>query len=87
MAVIFCLHGVLGFPRVRHRTRKETLEAHLLEVKNLGLQATQRVVDSADPLQAMIDLSFNFPEIAPALSHTTVDDLTRSAVMEKISRC
>ena len=65
---------------------KETPEAHLLEVKNLGLQATQRVVDSADPLQAMIDLSFNFPEIAPALSHTTVDDLTRSAVMENTQK-
>jgi len=40
----------------------------LWDINNLGLQATQYIAHAEDPLQALVDLSQNFPSLANALS-------------------
>ena len=52
----------------------------------MGLQATQRVVRSDDPLQTMIDLSFDFPAIAAELSAVRVDEATAAAAAENAQK-
>ena len=50
-------------------------ELKLRQIRDLGsLQATQRVARSDDPLQTMMDLSFDFPAIAAELSAVRVDE-------------
>ena len=57
-------------------------ELKLKQIRDLGLQATQRVVRSDDPLQTMMDLSFDFPAIAAELSAVRVDEATSAAAAE-----
>ena len=40
----------------------------LWDIKDLGLQATQRIALSADPLTELVELSQNFPSLANPLS-------------------
>ena len=61
-------------------------ELKLSSIKNLGLQAVRRIVTSKDPLQEMIDVSFDFPEIASELSNIKIDEATKNAVMENFPK-
>ena len=61
-------------------------ELKLSSIKNLGLQAVRRIVTSKDPLQEMIDVSFDFPEIASELSNVKIDEATKNAVMENFPK-
>ena len=59
-------------------SREETLK--VWDIKELGLQATQRVVDADDPLQMMVDVTQNFPSLAASLSRMELDPRTREEV-------
>jgi UDP-glucose:glycoprotein glucosyltransferase len=61
-------------------------ELKLKQIRDLGLQATQRVVRSDDPLQTMMDLSFDFPAIAAELSAVRVDEATAAAAAENAQK-
>ena len=41
-------------------------------MKDLGIQASQRISQSSDPLQSLADISQNFPNLASVLSRTEV---------------
>jgi UDP-glucose:glycoprotein glucosyltransferase len=38
------------------------------DLKDLGLQATQRIASGAEPLRLLVDISHNFPSLASSLS-------------------
>lgn len=38
------------------------------DLKDLGLQASQRIVQASDPLRLLTDISQNFPTLAASLS-------------------
>jgi len=61
-------------------------ELKLRQIRDLGLQATQRVARSDDPLQTMMDLSFDFPAIAAELSAVRVDEATAAAAAENAQK-
>jgi len=42
------------------------------DLKDLGLQATQRIASGADPLRLLMDISQNFPSLASSLSRMQV---------------
>ena len=48
------------------------------EVKDLGLQATQRINGASDPLAALTRTAQNFPNLANALSRVAVSPGLRS---------
>lgn len=55
----------------------------LWDIKDLGLQATQRISLSDDPLRALVELSQNFPSLANSLSRmklnsTIVNEVTKN---------
>ena len=41
-------------------------------MKDLGIQASQRIAQASDPLQSLADISQNFPNLASVLSRTEV---------------
>ena len=52
------------------------LLCHLLQVwdlKDLGLQASQRIAQASDPLRLLTDISQNFPTLAASLSRLPVN--------------
>ena len=61
-------------------------ELKLRQIRDLGLQATQRVARSDDPLQTMMELSFDFPAIAAELSAVRVDEATAAAAAENAQK-
>lgn len=50
------------------------------EMKDLGIQATQRIAASADPLRHLADLAGNFPSLATSLSKLKVNESVREEV-------
>lgn len=50
------------------------------EMKDLGLQASQRILQAADPLSLMVEISQNFPVLASSLSRLHVDPDLRERV-------
>ncbi|KAF5843740.1 hypothetical protein DUNSADRAFT_8256 [Dunaliella salina] len=50
------------------------------ELKDIGLQATQRITQAADPLRLLADISQNFPSLVSSLSRQKVNSTLRSAV-------
>mmetsp|Transcript_15299 Transcript_15299/g.41363 ORF Transcript_15299/g.41363 Transcript_15299/m.41363 type:complete len:1550 (+) Transcript_15299:445-5094(+) len=50
------------------------------ELKDIGLQATQRITQAADPLRLLADISQNFPSLVSSLSRQKVNSSLRSAV-------
>ena len=51
------------------------------DLKNLGLQAAQRIAKSSDPLRSLADLSQNFPNLVSSLSKSKVDDFVKQEVV------
>ena len=47
-------------------------------MKDFGLQATQRIVASSNPLKALTEMAQNFPNLAAALSRVAVPDMLRA---------
>ena len=47
-------------------------------MKDFGLQATQRITASSDPLRALTEMAQNFPNLAAALSRVAVPDALRN---------
>ena len=43
------------------------------DIKDLGIQAAQRIALSDDPIKALVDLSQNFPSLADSLSRMKID--------------
>lgn len=50
------------------------------DLKDLGLQAAQRILGAADPLRLLTEISQNFPGFAESLSKSAVDDGLRAEV-------
>jgi len=50
------------------------------DLKDLGLQAAQRIAKAADPLRLLTEISQNFPTLAESLSKLRVDDALRIEV-------
>jgi len=50
------------------------------DLKDLGLQATQRIAQASDPLKSLADISQNFPNLASVLSRSKVDDTLRAEI-------
>ncbi|CAI7832218.1 unnamed protein product [Closterium sp. NIES-53] len=57
-------------------------EYNVWELKDLGIQATQRIVGGAEPLRLMQDINQNFPKIMASLAKTKVDSGVEEAVQE-----
>ncbi|CAI5474862.1 unnamed protein product [Closterium sp. Yama58-4] len=57
-------------------------EYNVWELKDLGIQATQRIVGGAEPLRLMQDINQNFPKIMASLAKTKVDSTVEEAVQE-----
>lgn len=49
------------------------------DLKDLGLQATQRIAAASDPLHLLREVSQNFPMLVEAMSRARVDDSLRAA--------
>jgi UDP-glucose:glycoprotein glucosyltransferase len=56
------------------------------DIKDLGLQATQRIVSSRDPLREMVDVSQNFPSLAGSLSRLKLDPEVRAEAAQNAER-
>ena len=50
------------------------------DIKDLGLQAAQRIALAGDPLQMMVDISQNFPSLASSLSRMELNQQVSSEV-------
>ncbi|GFH33684.1 uncharacterized protein HaLaN_33090, partial [Haematococcus lacustris] len=50
------------------------------DLKDMGLQATQRIMQAADPLALLAELSQNFPSLVSSLSRQKVNESLRAAV-------
>ncbi|KAJ9516758.1 hypothetical protein QJQ45_027182 [Haematococcus lacustris] len=50
------------------------------DLKDMGLQATQRIMQAADPLALLTELSQNFPSLVSSLSRQKVNESLRAAV-------
>lgn len=50
------------------------------DLKDLGLQAVQRIFQASDPLRSLTDISQNFPNFAALLSRSKVDSGLRAEV-------
>lgn len=48
------------------------------DLKDLGLQAAQRICSASDPLRSLSDISQNFPNLAAVLSRTAVSKELRA---------
>jgi UDP-glucose:glycoprotein glucosyltransferase len=46
--------------------------AQVWNMKDLGVQAAQRVLAASDPLRALTEIAQNFPNVAAALSRVAV---------------
>ncbi|CAI5520739.1 unnamed protein product [Closterium sp. Naga37s-1] len=57
-------------------------EYNVWELKDLGIQATQRIVGGAEPLRLMQDINQNFPKIMASLAKTKVNSGVEEAVQE-----
>ena len=51
------------------------------DLKDLGLQATQRIAKASDALRSLGDISQNFPNLAATLSRSTVDKAVRTELL------
>lgn len=74
---------------VDSRRYPQRLHVELLQVwdlKDLGMQASQRILDSADPLRLLAELAGNFPSHAGPLSRLEVaaDKRTEWAMNRRI---
>ena len=58
--------------------RRACLCWQVWDLKDLGLQATQRIVNAADPLRMLIEVSQNFPSLAGSLSRIAIPDDVRA---------
>ena len=59
---------------------KDEATLKVWDIKDLGLQATQRIALASDPLQMMVDISQNFPSLASSLSRMELDKQVREEV-------
>ncbi|CAD7699991.1 unnamed protein product [Ostreobium quekettii] len=50
------------------------------DMKDLGLQASQRILQASDPLKLLTEISQNFPMLASSLSRLSVDTKLRQSV-------
>ena len=50
------------------------------DLKDLGLQAAQRIVGAADPLRLLTEVAQNFPSLAEPLSKLAVDSDLRDEI-------
>ncbi|KAJ4784375.1 UDP-glucose:glycoprotein glucosyltransferase 1 [Rhynchospora pubera] len=57
----------------------DTLE--VWELKDLGHQTTQRIVQASDPLQSMQDINQNFPSIVSSLSRMKLDSSIQDEIL------
>ncbi|XP_078173674.1 EMS-MUTAGENIZED BRI1 SUPPRESSOR 1 [Carex rostrata] len=57
----------------------DTLE--VWELKDLGHQTTQRIVQASDPLQSMEDINQNFPSIVSSLSRMKLDGSIQDEIL------
>ncbi|XP_066332805.1 UDP-glucose:glycoprotein glucosyltransferase-like isoform X1 [Miscanthus floridulus] len=60
-------------------TVSDTLE--VWELKDLGHQTAQRIVQASDPLQSMQEISQNFPSIVSSLSRMKLDDSIKDEII------
>ncbi|XP_012568016.1 UDP-glucose:glycoprotein glucosyltransferase [Cicer arietinum] len=60
-------------------TVSDTLD--VWELKDLGHQTVQRIVQASDPLQSMQDINQNFPSIVSYLSRMKLDDSVRDEII------
>lgn len=52
------------------------------DLKDLGVQAAQRIGQAADPLRSLVGVSQNFPNLAGALSRTKLDKAVRKELRQ-----
>ena len=50
------------------------------DLKDLGLQAVQRIVKAADPLRMLVEVSQNFPSLAGSLSRIAIPEDVRAEI-------
>ncbi|OQU85915.1 hypothetical protein SORBI_3004G337800 [Sorghum bicolor] len=60
-------------------TVSDTLE--VWELKDLGHQTAQRIVQASDPLQSMQEINQNFPSIVSSLSRMKLDDSIKDEII------
>ena len=59
---------------------RNTAVLQVWDLKDLGLQASQRVAQASDPLRLLTDISQNFPTVAASLSRLPVNASLASEV-------
>ncbi|KAL0357165.1 UNVERIFIED_CONTAM: UDP-glucose:glycoprotein glucosyltransferase [Sesamum calycinum] len=62
-------------------TVSDTLD--VWELKDLGHQTAQRIVQASDPLQSMQEINQNFPSVVSSLSRTKLNDAIKQEIIEK----
>ncbi|KAK9839732.1 hypothetical protein WJX84_005510 [Apatococcus fuscideae] len=63
---------------VASTSEEQTLK--VWDLKDLGLQAVQRIVKAADPLRMLVEVSQNFPSLAGSLSRIIIPDDIRAEI-------
>ncbi|KAL0422276.1 UNVERIFIED_CONTAM: UDP-glucose:glycoprotein glucosyltransferase [Sesamum latifolium] len=61
-------------------TVSDTLD--VWELKDLGHQTAQRIVQASDPLQSMQEINQNFPSVVSSLSRTKLNDSIKQEIVE-----
>ncbi|KAL0335229.1 UNVERIFIED_CONTAM: UDP-glucose:glycoprotein glucosyltransferase [Sesamum radiatum] len=61
-------------------TVSDTLD--VWELKDLGHQTAQRIVQASDPLQSMQEINQNFPSVVSSLSRTKLNDAIKQEIIE-----
>ncbi|KAI4342257.1 hypothetical protein MLD38_026900 [Melastoma candidum] len=51
------------------------------ELKDLGHQTVQRIVQASDPLQSMLDISQNFPSVVSSLSRMKLNESVKEEIL------
>ena len=51
-------------------------------MRELGMQAAQRILASSDPLRALAEAAQNFPNLAPPLSRLAVPEALRGELRQ-----
>ncbi|EFJ45735.1 hypothetical protein VOLCADRAFT_105823 [Volvox carteri f. nagariensis] len=59
---------------------EESAELKVWDLRDVGLQATQRILGSSDPLALLAEISQNFPGIVSSLSRQVVSSSLKNAV-------
>lgn len=62
--------------------KHENLNHDIWHIKSISLQATQRILSAADPLQMMTDISQNFPSLGVSLSRVKPSNTLRTEIVE-----